>query len=92
MFIFILGLSLPLSLAQEEVAETQQQNQKTGVLNISSTTPAQIYIDHQLVGATPFKATLSEGNHLIRIVADGFAIYSCVFAANPVPAPIEKPT
>ena len=74
MLVFLLGLSFSPVLAQETpVPEQAAQNApEQGVLNITSTSPAQVYIDHKMVGSTPYKATIDEGTHLVRIVADGF--------------------
>jgi hypothetical protein len=57
--------------AQEPAAEKVQEIE-TGTVNITASTPSQVYVDHQVVGNTPLKINLPGGKHLVRIVADGF--------------------
>ena len=74
MFLYSLLFALsPLYAEESQPAESPQAaQQQTGFLSVTSTVPAQVYVDHKVVGETPIKLTLSTGKHLVRIVANGF--------------------
>ena len=38
----------------------------------SSVTGAQVYVDNELQGETPYRAPLDPGRHTIRVTADGY--------------------
>jgi hypothetical protein len=58
--------------SNQEPSPENTQEVQTGTVNITASTAAQVYVDHQVVGSTPLKIDLSGGKHLVRIVADGF--------------------
>ena len=74
MFLYPLLLALsPLYAEEAEQTESPEKvQQQTGFLNVTSSVPAQVYVDHKVVGETPIKVSLAQGKHLVRIVANGF--------------------
>lgn len=68
----------PTSAAQKtefrstSIAKGQQQTVKIGFVEISSNTPARIYVDGQFSGRTPRVINLKAGDHQIRLIAEGY--------------------
>lgn len=57
----------------ESTAEAQTTNQavQSGI-EITASSKAQVYINNQLLGETPYQAALTPGDYTIRLSADGF--------------------
>ena len=72
LFAALFGLSTTQSTAS---AQETSQDEQSGI-QISASSTAQVYIDNQLLGETPFQASLPAGEYTIRLSADGFDPYT----------------
>jgi hypothetical protein len=70
--IFPLGSAANPTVRSTSIAKGQKQGVRTGSLEITSNTPARVYVDGQFSGWTPRTITLTAGNHKIRLMAEGY--------------------
>lgn len=71
LFTTLLGLATIESTAIAQESTQSSQVAQSGV-QITASSKAQVYINNQLVGETPYNAPMPPGQYTIRLSADGF--------------------
>lgn len=70
--LFVLVTGLPAA-SPAHAQEAARASSATGVLQIQASAPgAQVWVDNEPVGEAPLTQYLTEGEHMIRVAADGF--------------------